>query len=526
MIQSIYAEVSNGNRVYCGKRVPKYESQPIPLMKSNYLGEFRTKLEKAKARKNLGIGDEYTLTWGNITGHIEDNADLTRFIEQQWQYEYISPYIQQEIHNVKQALDYALYYVSTYEANDEQIQELSQKFDNLEIRVDNLQTSLQNQLDTHQSNITHIEEQIIDINNSIIALNTALTNINVDKNIHDWIQNNLEQSKTIEFLVKEEPVLDKNNEPVLDENDQPVTEVVLEVIEVKISQQNGNILEVKNDGLFVKSYDSDIESINQDISDIKETQQQTTDALGDLKYNTTLPDSTSSPVHEGITVGQLKDKSLSEILDQVLFPADTRDLIQPTLTYTYVDNLVEVNSPVYTPQLDYSAGDAGETIETVNTLTFRGLPYEKEYYDTAGTYTFSGSVSYEAGEYLVNNRGETTDQRVEAGQVTTSYQVKATYPWYAGNSENGVSKQILVPVNEQSGIIDFSLNKHAVVKLPGQSSVIHSFKLDSGLGYLDVDMDGWNQTTEQLNGITYKVYTKIDSYAAILPHRINFTLVI
>lgn len=125
MIQSIYAEVSNGNRVYCGKRVPKYESQPIPLMKSNYLGEFRTQLEKAKARKNLGIGDEYTLTWGNITGHIEDNADLIRFIEQQWQYEYISPYIQQEIHNVKQALDYALYYVSTYEANDQQVQELS-----------------------------------------------------------------------------------------------------------------------------------------------------------------------------------------------------------------------------------------------------------------------------------------------------------------------------------------------------------------------------------------------------------------
>ncbi|MBR2248221.1 MAG: hypothetical protein IJ880_14570 [Bacilli bacterium] len=63
-------------------------------MKENYLGEFRTQLEKAKARKNLGIGDEYSLTWGNITGHIEDNEALMRFIEQQWKYDYISPYIQ------------------------------------------------------------------------------------------------------------------------------------------------------------------------------------------------------------------------------------------------------------------------------------------------------------------------------------------------------------------------------------------------------------------------------------------------
>jgi hypothetical protein len=139
MIQSIYAAVSNGNQVSCGKRIPKYQAMPIPLMKSNYLGEFRTQLEKAKARRNLGIGDEYTLTWGNITGHIEDNRDLAQFIENQWKYEYVSPYIQQEIKNVKQALDYALYYVSTYEANDQAVQNLSQQFDNLTQHVNSVQ---------------------------------------------------------------------------------------------------------------------------------------------------------------------------------------------------------------------------------------------------------------------------------------------------------------------------------------------------------------------------------------------------
>ncbi len=143
MIQSIYADVSNGNRVQCGKRIPKYQATPIPLMKSNYLGEFRTQLEKAKARRNLGIGDEYTLTWGNITGHIEDNRDLVQFIENQWKYEYVSPYIQQEIKNVKEALDYALYYVSTYEANDQAVQNLSQQFDELTQHVDGIKSQLE-----------------------------------------------------------------------------------------------------------------------------------------------------------------------------------------------------------------------------------------------------------------------------------------------------------------------------------------------------------------------------------------------
>jgi NADPH-dependent 7-cyano-7-deazaguanine reductase QueF-like protein len=35
-------------------------------------------------------------------------------------------------------------------------------------------------------------------------------------------------------------------------------DVVFQVIEVRISKQNGNIIEVKQDGLYVKSYDQDI----------------------------------------------------------------------------------------------------------------------------------------------------------------------------------------------------------------------------------------------------------------------------
>ena len=125
---------------------------------------------------------------------------------------------------------------------------------------------------------------------------------------------------------------------------------------------------------------------------------------------------------------------------------------------------------------------------------------------------------------MKNNRGETTDKRVEAGAVSTTKSVKVTYPWFAGSVESGVTKQRLVPIGEPSGFLDFSLNKHAIVKLPGINTTVTSFRVDSGLGYLDVDMDGWTESSEVLNGVYYKVWTKVDSYAAILPHRINFTI--
>lgn len=502
MIQSIYAAVSNGNNVHCGKRIPKYQAQPIPLMKSNYLGEFRTQLEKAKARKNLGIGDEFSLTWGNITGHVEDNKDLITFIENQWKYEYVSPYIQQEIKNVKQALDYALYYVSTYEANDEAVHNLSQKFDTLTSHVNEVQEQLQNNINLNSTRISDIQNNIQSINNLISDINEDLKTINVDENIYNWVKQNLEQSSTIYF----KEITDAE-------------EVTFQIIEVKISQEERNALIIKEDGIYVEDF-------SQDINSIKEHQTQIDDSLIDLKYNTELPDSTTSTTHKGITVEQLKNKSMSEILDEVLFPAEVRDLVMPTISYSDIEDLVEINTPVYFPEIEYLAGDAGETISQTNILTYKNTEYTEDYYSNVGTYVFTAIIQYDAGEYLKNNREEITDIRVESGEVSTTKNVKVTYPWFAGSIEDGVQKQILVPINENSGYIDISLSKHAVIKIPGTKSTLNSFRVDSGLGYLDVDISGWEQTQEYINGVPYKVWTKKDEYVAILPHKVNFTIVV
>nr|DAX09097.1 MAG TPA: hypothetical protein [Bacteriophage sp.] len=51
------------------------------------------------------------------------------------------------------------------------------------------------------------------------------------------------------------------------------------------------------------------------------------------------------------------------------------------------------------------------------------------------------------------------------------------------------------------------------------------FKVNGGLGFLDVDLTGWDISTENISGFTYKVWTKKDSYSAILPHQLKFTLI-
>ena len=490
-------------------------------MKSNYLGEFRTQLEKAKARKNLGIGDEYTLTWGNITGHIEDNTALVNFIEQQWKYEYVSPYIQQQIKNVKEALDYALYYVSTYEANDQQVQELINEYNNLVQQLEGLQQQISG---ITSNDITSLQRQINEINQILSNINENLININVDKNIKEWVDDNLEHSSSLYFKDVLKPQFDDEGNLVTDNEGNPVMVVDFQVMEVRISKQDGNIIEVKEDGLYVKNYDLSVQNIIEDVQELQQQMGTVSEDVKNLKYTTELPDSTTSPTHQGITVEDIKNKTMSEILDKVLFPAEVRELVEPTIEYSDIETLVEINTPVIFPEVEYLAGDAGETIAQTNTVTYRGLNYESDYYNQVGTYIFTAIVQYDDGEYLKNNRGETTNKRIEGGAVSTTKSVKVTYPWFAGNVEDGVQKQVLVSTGEQSGFLDFSLTRHAVVKIPGNHSVVNSFRVDSGLGYLDVDMDGWEETAETINNVPYRVFTKTDNYAAILPHKINFTI--
>jgi hypothetical protein len=81
---------------------------------------------------------------------------------------------------------------------------------------------------------------------------------------------------------------------------------------------------------------------------------------------------------------------------------------------------VEVGSALLTPTLTFIKNDAGEETGREETITYNDSPVESETYDSIGVYVHSGTVNYAAGEYLINNKGEITDKRVEAGSISTT----------------------------------------------------------------------------------------------------------
>ena len=85
MLNHTYTSVKNANLVDCGKK-QHISSQPFPLLKDNFLGEFRTELEKKKVLANLGIASELSLEWEYIKGDIGRSEALTKELDSRTKY--------------------------------------------------------------------------------------------------------------------------------------------------------------------------------------------------------------------------------------------------------------------------------------------------------------------------------------------------------------------------------------------------------------------------------------------------------
>lgn len=463
-IQTIYTQVDNAKLEPCkkGKPVPPLK---IPLLRNNYLGEYRTQVEKDKVLKNLGILG----ATGKYTYPSDTQLDSYK-----------------DIKTVQQALDYCIRLIQSYEASDKNIKQLLEDVQTIQQNITQLQTSIQQ----NTEDIESINNSITQINNSILEFDKKLQELNVDDKITNRINQHLANSKTIEL---------KDN-----------------TLEVKVSSEETNAVVVKEDGIYVNDNTEQIQSNTTAIESLKDQDKYLTGTQGSSPY-------TVGGIKEGTTAESLNGKTISDILDLMLFPTYVRDLIPPTLSYSVLPGLVEVGSSLLHPELTFTQNDAGTKTNTTESILFNDSPYDSASYIGIGIYKYKAIVTYEAGEYLINNKGETTESRIEAGSLSTSVSTTATYPWYAGTSTQ-VYKQKLVAFNTDSGTQEVSLSGRATIKLPGANSQLLSFKVNGGLGFLNVDLNGWTQITEQINGITYKVWSKNDEYSSVLPHQLQFKL--
>lgn len=85
MLNHTYTSVKNANIVDCGRK-QHIPSQPLPLIRDNFLGEYRTELDKKKVLANLGIATDLSLEWEYIKGDIGRSEALMKELDSRTKY--------------------------------------------------------------------------------------------------------------------------------------------------------------------------------------------------------------------------------------------------------------------------------------------------------------------------------------------------------------------------------------------------------------------------------------------------------
>lgn len=157
MLNHTYTSVKNANLVDCGRK-QHIPSQPTPLLKENFLGEFRTELDKKKVLAALGIATELSLEWGNIKGDIGDSPELMRELDAR------TKYISALDGMSKTIGDGIAYLESIVGGEDRRISEVEEKLKTLQGEVTKVQTHL---TDTVDVNIAQLQKDLKTISESV-----------------------------------------------------------------------------------------------------------------------------------------------------------------------------------------------------------------------------------------------------------------------------------------------------------------------------------------------------------------------
>ena len=184
MLNHTYTSVKNANVVDCGKK-EKIPSQPFPLLRDNYLGEYRTELDKKKVLANLGIATDLSLEWEYIKGDIGRSKALMDELD------FRTKYISKIDGFTKTVLEGILYLESVVGGEQEGEEEQNERLTALESTTQSLTTSLSELK-------TYLEETIeVDIDTLEESLKDITEKVN---NITDLIQVSSKQGNALQLL--------------------------------------------------------------------------------------------------------------------------------------------------------------------------------------------------------------------------------------------------------------------------------------------------------------------------------------
>lgn len=189
MLNPIQTSVKNANLVDCGKK-QHISSQPTHLVKDNFLGEFRTDLEKKKVLANLGIATSLSLEWGNIKGDIGNSLALMQELDSRTKYvSEIDGFQKSVIEGIK-SLE-TIIQLNEGSQWESKLSELEENLNTLVNNLDDLKTYLQDSVE-------------VDIDNLKESLNTISDNV---QNITKLIQISEKDDNALKILTDDKPGL-------------------------------------------------------------------------------------------------------------------------------------------------------------------------------------------------------------------------------------------------------------------------------------------------------------------------------
>lgn len=231
MLNHTYTSVNNANLVDCGKK-QHIPSQPSPLLKDNFLGEFRTELDKKKVLANLGIATELSLVWENIKGDIGSNKALMEALDKRTKYTSdLNP-------DIETIADGIAYIESILGKDLEAEAEQNKRLTSLESTTTNLRSDLESYKDTLSQDLTKLNNYITNnVDVPIAELSSQIQTIVTDlKNITDLITVSDSDTNALKLKVGDNAGLYVENlSPRIDELDETVGKLGKDVSDINAS---------------------------------------------------------------------------------------------------------------------------------------------------------------------------------------------------------------------------------------------------------------------------------------------------
>lgn len=191
MLNHTYTSVKNANLVDCGKK-QHITSQPTTLLKDNFLGEFRTELDKKKVLSNLGIATDLSLEWEYIKGDISRSVSLMQELDARTKY--VS-----DIDGYQKSIIEGIKYLETFIGGEEEGEEEQNS------RLDQLESFKQELTDNLSELKDYLENTIeVNLNDLTDKLNTITTQVS---NITELIQVSNKQGNALTLLSEDNPGL-------------------------------------------------------------------------------------------------------------------------------------------------------------------------------------------------------------------------------------------------------------------------------------------------------------------------------